>query len=151
MPICVDASIVVKWLVSEEGSEQATRLLEAWAGSALVAPAFMPTEVASTLRKKLRRGEMTVEEGEARLARLAELGIDLFADDATLRRAWALAARFEQPTLYDAVYLAVAERAQAEFWTADGELVRRLGSALPYVRLLGRDGPTVVPDGADPS
>lgn len=151
MPICVDASLVVKWLVDENGSEQAGRLLEDWRNHALVAPAFMPAEVASTLRKKVARGQLTVSEGEQALEVLDGFGVDLVATADVLRDAWRIAARFEQPTVYDAVYLAVAEKVGGEFWTADAELVGRLGGALPYVRLLGRDGPVKTTTGGDPS
>lgn len=136
MPICVDASVAVKWLVAEPGSMEALRLLEEWRSETLVAPSLMPAEVASVLRKKVLRGDLTLDEGERALEVLAGFGFDLRLDDRLVRAAWKLAARFDQPTVYDALYLAVAEAAGAEFWTADHALAAGLGGALPYVRLL---------------
>jgi len=52
------------------------------------------------------------------------------------RLAWEIAEELGMPTIYDAVYLAVAELRGAIFWTADDKLFAR-ARARPYVRLLG--------------
>lgn len=52
MVVCLDASIVVKWIVVEEKSDRAMELLVQWEKEPLVAPAFMQAEVTSVLRKK---------------------------------------------------------------------------------------------------
>lgn len=56
MRIVVDASVAVKWLVAEEGSDAADRLLTD--GDDLYAPRLMASEVAKTLWRKARLGEI---------------------------------------------------------------------------------------------
>lgn len=56
MRIVVDASVAVKWLVAEEGSDVANRLLTD--GGDLYAPRLMASEVANALWRKARLGEI---------------------------------------------------------------------------------------------
>lgn len=121
--VCLDAGVWIKALVAEEGSDRAGRLVAEVTGvGRVVAPAFCWAEVGSVLRKKVSRGEITVEESVEAWADFQAMPID-FLDESKVRdRAWSLAERFAQPTLYDAAYLAVTELpagATREFWTAD--------------------------------
>jgi predicted nucleic acid-binding protein len=59
------------------------------------------------------------------------------ADTALLKRAYELATQFDRPTAYDSQYLAVAERYQCDFWTADERLFNAVTASLPKVRWLG--------------
>ena len=54
----VDASIVVKWLVTEEWSVEASRLL----GATLVAPALAFAEASNALWAMHRRGDLTADD-----------------------------------------------------------------------------------------
>ena len=56
MRLVVDASVAVKWLVAEDGSDAADRLLTD--GDDLYAPRLMTSEVANTLWRKVRLGEI---------------------------------------------------------------------------------------------
>jgi predicted nucleic acid-binding protein len=47
-----------------------------------------------------------------------------------------LADQFSLPAAYDAHYLALAELLEGEFWTADGQLARRVQPSLPWVHLV---------------
>jgi len=98
---------------------------EVTVGGRVVAPAFCWAEVGSVLRKKVRAGEITVEESVEAWADFQAMPIDFLDESAVRDRAWSLAERFAQPTLYDAAYLAVTELpngATREFWTADQAL-----------------------------
>ena len=64
MTFVVDASVAVKWLVNEQASEAAHRLLNS--EERLVAPDFIVVEVGNVLWKKLRRGELTDPSRERR-------------------------------------------------------------------------------------
>ncbi len=68
---------------------------------------------------------------------LLEYPVELWMDDDLLRRGYDLATRFNQPTAYDAQYLAAAERLECEFWTADQRLFNAVGKDLAWVRWLG--------------
>ena len=56
----VDASVAVKWLVTEPLSDEAATLLDS--GVTLLAPDLLFAEVASALSAKCRQGEMDREE-----------------------------------------------------------------------------------------
>ena len=60
----VDASLAFKWLVSEENSDRAQSNSRSWANNGIqaVEPYLMPVEVANALRRRVVRGELTVED-----------------------------------------------------------------------------------------
>jgi predicted nucleic acid-binding protein len=123
-PAVVDASVAVRWVVPEQGSEHAAALLQEsfrW-----IAPRLMLTEVASALRRKVVEGELSTEVAlEALDVLVTELGgvIELAADETVMPLALTLALSL-QHKLPDCVYLALAERAGAELVTADRRLDR---------------------------
>ncbi|MBL8156360.1 MAG: type II toxin-antitoxin system VapC family toxin [Anaerolineae bacterium] len=53
------------------------------------------------------------------------------------RRAYELATEYNHPTAYDAQYLAVAERYQCDFWTADERLFNAVSGRFPSIYWLG--------------
>jgi predicted nucleic acid-binding protein len=115
----IDASVAVKWVVPEALSDRADRLL---AGDAeLIAPDLLFVEAANALRKKVARGEMTGEEASLALDCLFESPLDLRPTKDLLRRALALACRFDHPA-YDCVYAALAEREGAALVTDDDRM-----------------------------
>jgi len=142
--VCLDASVVVKYLVPEEQSDAAIVIVRdaLAAGDVLVAPAWSWAEVGSALRAKVRRSLLTLAEA-GRAWKLYESLPIAFFDSGELRaRAWDIAATLELATLYDAAYLACIETAPGftdrEFWTADREFLVALGNRRPpYVRELG--------------
>src|SRR5215472_7301393 len=139
--VCLDAGVWIKALAAEELSSRAADVLADSIGhGTLVAPAFCWAEVGSVLRKKVRGRDLTAREAADAWADFQAMPI-AFIDTPQLRsRAWDLAERYGQPTLYDAAYLActeVAEGSSRTFWTADDALLAALGSARPgYVRHL---------------
>jgi predicted nucleic acid-binding protein len=119
----VDASVVVRWAVSETGSEQAARLLEdptAWR-----APRLMLTEVASALRRKAVAGALTPTQAlnapDAVLMAIRTGVIALVNDEETASEALRMALDSSHP-VPDCIYLAIAEREGAGLTTADTRL-----------------------------
>lgn len=83
-------------------------------------------EVASTLRKAVYAGLLTPGEAERALETLLQMNLGRVASDPALHQAalrWA--ERLGQRVIYDAQYLALAERLDAEFWKADRRLDER--------------------------
>jgi predicted nucleic acid-binding protein len=121
----LDASIAVRWLVPEVGSEEAAELLEQPIG--WIAPRLLVTEVAATLRRKVRADIMRAEMAMHSLDELRQLldeGILRLADDETLAaKALALALTTEHK-VPDCLYLALAEGHGAALATADRALAR---------------------------
>lgn len=133
---CLDSSVLVKALVPEEGSEEASALLRRIisTGGLLVAPAFAWAEVGTVLRKKVRSGFLNQSEADAVWACFTELSIEYIQDSKVPQAAWSIAGRLGLPTLYDAAFLAVCETLESggsrvEFWTADRELAEIVGLA----------------------
>ena len=129
----VDASVVAKWFLPEADTESAV-LLRARHVSGdlrLVAPDLLVYEVANALRYHPQVGS----------DRLAEHMEDLFAFDlgleptsetsimATVRAAFRLGL-----SVYDAMYISLAERLDAALYTADESMLRASGSRGHHVR-----------------
>jgi predicted nucleic acid-binding protein len=134
----VDASVAVKWLLPERGSDEAQALLDS--GESLAAPALIVVEVAAAIARKSRRREVIGPDAQSAfdlwLKSLAAGVIELVPDRLALERAFRLAATLEHP-LQDCVYLAVAERITGRFVTADARFAAKANKAYQDVRLLG--------------
>ncbi|MDI6871099.1 MAG: type II toxin-antitoxin system VapC family toxin [Bacillota bacterium] len=137
MTLCLDASLIVKLVTPEPGSDQVRGWFGPHAEEEIVAPHFLLAEVLSTLRRKCRNGELTPAEAREAIRFLDGLSLRLMWSWTLAERALALAEELDQPTVYDTLYLAVGEAAGCEFWTADERFARCAAPRYPFVRLLG--------------
>lgn len=135
--VCVDAGLVVKFVTPEVDSASVESLFAQWKETqvAMIVPAFAPAEIDSVLRHKVARGELTPDVADAAFQLVCRLPIIIDTETNCRARAWEIAKQFEFPTVYDAVYLALAEAHHCEFWTADQKLFERVNK-LPYVKHL---------------
>ncbi len=132
MSLVVDASVAVKWFVEEplwEAAEALARQRES-----LLAPEFLITEVTNVAWKKVVRGE--IEPGQAHeIAAAIGQSIPRFHSSAALNeRALHIALALEHP-VYDCLYLACAELAEAVLVTADARLCDAVAVG-PYAGLV---------------
>jgi predicted nucleic acid-binding protein len=136
--VCVDASVVVKWLLTEDDSASAIALAEKLRSEAvtLIAPPHMPIEVVNVIRVRVLRGELTQVEGDDLVDVFTALPIEIASPAGIYRKALDLANRYGRPNVYDTHYVALAELAGCDFWTADMRLVNALNGRLPFVRAL---------------
>lgn len=88
-------------------------------GSDLHAPHLVDAEVAQVLRRYLLRGDLELSRAELALQRLAALPLQRYAQGPLLVRALRLR---ENATVYDALYLTLAEVLQAPLLTRDRSL-----------------------------
>ena len=95
----LDAGVVVDLLV---GRLDETALGDEEAG----VPHLLDSEVTSVLRRLVLRGDLTVEQGDAAMARFGQLDLERFPADWLRARMWDLR---ENLTAYDATYVALAE------------------------------------------
>jgi predicted nucleic acid-binding protein len=123
----VDASVVVKWFVPEVHSDAARRLLTR--PHEYVAPDLLFAEAANTIWKKIRRGELTGEQGQGLVADIRRIAVDSVPCRALAEDAHALAAATGR-TVSDAMYVVLAVRFDTRLLTADD----RLEAALRPVR-----------------
>lgn len=137
--VCVDAGLVVKFVTAEEDSSLVEELILRWRASEteMIAPAFASAEVDSVLRQKVIRGELTQAVADAAFHVACRLPITLVTESNYRERAWEIASSLAFPTVYDAVYLALAEQRGCEFWTADNRLYDRVKDKFGFVKLLG--------------
>jgi predicted nucleic acid-binding protein len=121
--LVLDSSATLAWIYSDEVTEPIRRVFQAVVDDGAVVPALWRLEVANSLTVALRRGRIDANFRHAALMDLALL--DITTDDRTDVHAWGetpnLADRF-QLTLYDAVYLELAQRRTLPLATLDAEL-----------------------------
>lgn len=134
-----DASLAIKVIVPETGSDKADVLFDRWAseGVQLIAPAFFEVETDILRQKASLRRELTADQAQRAFASLRALPIKTKHSAEQRERAWEIASEFQFPTVYDATYLALAELSQCEFWTADEKLFKQVRDKLTFVQWLG--------------
>jgi predicted nucleic acid-binding protein len=138
MLLVIDSSVVAKWLFIETLHEQAMAVRQDWESATvdLIAPDLMLVEVANIIKEKQRLGLITEEEATDATLDLLALEIPTVEPQAILVRAYSLAKIFER-TVYDALYLALADERGARFVTADMRLYNAVSSGLGFVQYLG--------------
>ena len=118
--IVVDASVALKWVIDEEGSDRASQLLD---GRPLHTPALLLTEAANALWVIRRRGMIDASAAADALEHLRTAPFVLPPADADLiGPAFRIAQLIDHP-VYDCVYLALAVERGAPVVTADRRLI----------------------------
>lgn len=115
MTLVVDASVAVKWLVTEHHSTHALALGSR--AEALIAPDLIHAETANALWKKVARQEITTAEALARLD-VGPFLETVFPTPPLVPVALKLALAYGR-TVYDSVYLALALGQNCHLVTAD--------------------------------
>ena len=116
-----DASVALKWLVADD--LLAAPALAARGEFEPVAPSFIQIEVANALWKYVRTGQADLDDAVEGVALLAKL-MNLYPDDDLLAPAQRMAARLTH-SVYDCLYLALAQRLSCPLVTADRRLAER--------------------------
>ena len=120
--LVIDASIAVKWVVEENGTEEALLLRR---GSKFIAPELLVAECANIFWKKTQRGELSKDEAlfAARLLQVSD--VELLPTRVLLESATRIACELDHPA-YDCLYIALAIERDCRFATADGRFLRKL-------------------------
>jgi predicted nucleic acid-binding protein len=132
--IVVDASVALKWVVVEPGTEAALALQDDQA----VAPAIWLAEAANALWRHVRLGEASPAEAQARMAQLVKAPVISLPIEPHIPAALEIAIQANHP-VYDCIYLAIAIHEDIALVTDDRRLAsaaQRLGLS-ERVRLLG--------------
>lgn len=117
--IVVDASAAVELLLGTlRGIAVAERIFDP--AESLHAPELLDLEIAQVLRRYERAGILDAARAETALQDFADLAIERYSHRLLLPRAWELRANL---TIYDAVYIALAELLEAPLLTGDSALV----------------------------
>lgn len=130
--LVIDASVAVKWLLSEDGSDQAIGIIEA--GHELYAPDLLVSEIGNVLWKQRRAGAIGESAPQALMTEF--LGIRLHRVDSRslATEALEIACRHDR-SFYDSLYLALAQTVDGMLVTADARFVNALASTPHAARI----------------
>ena len=113
--LIIDASVALKWVLAEDGSDRARGLL---ASETLAAPGLFWIECANVLWTKARRGHLTEADARGAFAAIDAAPVSAIAARGLAQAAQAIAFELDQ-TAYDSLYLATALAQRAVLVTAD--------------------------------
>jgi predicted nucleic acid-binding protein len=141
--VVVDASVALKRVLAEEFTEESRSLFAQSLKDRrpVVAPPLLPSEVGNALYQRLRTSvpsrRLTDAEADRALAAFLLLPITLLAPEDLYSRAFTFAKTLRLPSLYDSVYVVLAQLLNAELWTADQRLRSAVATSAPWVRWIG--------------
>lgn len=118
--LIIDASVALKWVMVEDGSDRARALL---ANETLAAPDIFWVECANVLWTKARRGVLSEADARAAFAAIDAAPVSVIAARTLSQAAQVIAFELGQ-TAYDSLYLAAAFAQRAAMVTADDEFAR---------------------------
>ena len=123
--VVADASVLVKWVVPEDYSPEASRIRDDHLDGVVrvQAPDLALLEVASALRKYTARGLLTRDQAMEALSLIAEADVAFEQVDAKLALEALRLSMDLGVTVYDAVYIALAVRLKAALYTTDEKLL----------------------------
>ena len=136
---CVDASVIVKLpLKGERYRANARRLVRESTreGINLIAPPLFTSEVDTAIRKRVHDGRLSRTDAQRAYAVLDRAPIQIVTHPNLRQRAREIAEQFNQRTIYDATYAALADLRGCEFWTADRIFYDAVKAELPFVKYL---------------
>ena len=132
----LDTSVAVKFYVPEEGHQQARELLAVVenGGAKLLAPSTIGAEFWNALWQKYRRGELEKEVVRETWEKSSDAPVSLFDPD-SLMLAGVETAYETEVIIYDALFLALAERFRTVVVTADERSMLERIRGTAYERL----------------
>jgi predicted nucleic acid-binding protein len=120
--LVVDASVALKWVLPEDDSDLAERMLEleGW----LHAPAFIFMEMANALWHQMRSGKLSAAQAAGCMADLRRAPLVIWDGEEPLPSTleWA---RILDHAVYDCAYLALALHLDGAYVTADQRFWRK--------------------------
>jgi predicted nucleic acid-binding protein len=118
--LIIDASVALKWVLPEAGSDRARDLL---VSEVLAAPELLTIECANVLWTKARRKQISAADAQAALAGIVAAPITLLPSATLAAQAQDLAFALDHAA-YDCLYLAAAISERATLVTADEAFVK---------------------------
>jgi predicted nucleic acid-binding protein len=141
--LVVDASVALKWVLFEEGTAQARALYQEalHAHRPLVVPPHFLSEVTSALYQRTRTREparhLSEEEAHEALTRFFRFRVEPAAPANLYQRAFLFARDNHLASLYDSLYIVLAQMIEVKLWTADQRLFTTASPVAPWVRWIG--------------
>ena len=138
--VVVDANIAIKWVLIETDSEIAKAILAEWKKKKMViyVPTLLTYEVTNILYREVRAGRITSQTAIDGINMILRAVSPVYSRISALNlRALDLAKHFGLPATYDTHYLALAERKDCSFWTADARIWRVVKDQFDWVHWIG--------------
>jgi predicted nucleic acid-binding protein len=137
-PVCIDANVLLGRLLGRTEDQPILELWQQWEqdGRLLIAPYLIRYEVSNAIHRMESTGRLDAKLAQEAFRTLIAAPVQHAVADDRHERAVDIAARFSLPAAYDAHYLALTDRQNGEFWTADEKLVNKVGASLLWVRLV---------------
>ncbi len=134
MKYVLDSNVALKWVLPEADDAKAISIRDEYRQGIheLLSPDVFPVEVAHSLAKAERRGQIKHGEGSRKMADVFTYMPDLHPYLPLLPKAFAIASLF-RIGVYDCLYVVLAEREGCEMLTADERLVRALHATFPFI------------------
>lgn len=134
MKYVLDSSVAFKWLVPEIDTSIALRLRDDFRNGIhdLIAPDLFSVETVHALTRAERQGRVTAGEGRVLFKALLNNYPALHSFLPLLPRAYEISSTL-RIGVYDCVYVALAERENCEFVTADDKLIKNLQATFPFI------------------
>ena len=138
MKYVLDSSVAFKWLVAEVDTPKALGLRDDFRQSLveLIAPDVLPIEATHALTRAERQKRISPAQGAALLKDLLLNLPVLQSSLPLLPRAYEISSS-KRVGVYDCLYVALAERENCQFVTADDKLVRTLQPQFPFIVHIG--------------
>jgi predicted nucleic acid-binding protein len=133
--VVVDASVALKWVLEEEGSDRARVLA---ASEIMVAPDLWLIECANVLAVRVRRGQIAADAAAQAVDLIASAPVRIVPTRAYVPTAHALSVILKQ-SAYGSLYLALALQERAVMVTADAAFFRAASAVAtyaPFIRML---------------
>ena len=135
---CVDANFIVKLVTNP--SETSPHLIQwdQWKQNQtqIISVTLLCYEITNVFHRMRRAGQLLDTEAQQCLNNALNLSIHFYSDRQLHQQAFEIAQQFNLPAAYDAHYLALAQRFQADFYTGDKRLFNTVCSSLPWIHLV---------------
>jgi predicted nucleic acid-binding protein len=134
MKYVLDASVALKWVLTEPDSPKALSVRDDFRTQVceLLVPDIFPVEVAHALTRAERKGLIKPPQAARLLTDVLSTPMPLHSYHLLLPRAIAISSAM-RCGVYDCLYVALAERERCELITADDKLLKGLAAQFPFI------------------
>jgi predicted nucleic acid-binding protein len=135
---CIDANFVVKLVTNPSETSPYLILWDRWEQNQtqIISPTLLCYEVTNVFHRMRRAGQLLDAEAQKSVNNTLNLAIRFYSDRQLHQQAFEIAQQFNLPAAYDAHYLALAQRFQADFYTGDKRLFNTVHSTLSWIHLI---------------
>jgi predicted nucleic acid-binding protein len=132
--LVIDSGVAIKWFVVEPYSAEARRILDGYRQGDLtfLAPDLIYAEVGNIAWKKHQFQSLASADAQQIITEFQTVQLTITSNVHLLDDAYRLAVTYQR-SVYDSLYLALSERENCQFITADERLVNAVSSHLSNV------------------